>query len=131
MKSAIERRQRVKTRVRKRVFGSDDKPRLTVFKSVKHTYAQVVADTSGKTLVSASTLDKDIAKYLDQAAKQIENPKSTSKKSMVAARAVGLMLAARGKDKKIANVVFDRNGYKYCGRVSAVADGARAGGLEF
>lgn len=131
MKSVQARRKRVKIRVRKRVYGTGDKPRLSVFKSLKHTYAQVILDTTGETLVSASTLDKEFSKYVEQASKQVENSSTQSKKSIVAARAVGLLLAARGKEKKVSAVIFDRNGYRYCGRVSAVADGARAGGFEF
>jgi len=114
-------RQRVKIRIRKKIRGSEARPRLTVFKSDKHTYAQLVCDDSGVTLASASTLDKDVIATLA----------GKSKKSVEAAKIVGSALAKKAKSKKLEAAVFDRNGFLYCGRVQAVADGAREGGLDF
>lgn len=130
-KEKTSARDRVKYRIRKRVSGSEARPRLTVFKSVQHTYAQLVDDISGTTLLSASTLDKDVSDRI--ASVDVENApsKAKSKKSVAAARAVGMVLAERCKAKNISRVVFDRNGFVYHGRVQAVADGAREGGLEF
>lgn len=110
-----------KARIRKKVFGSPDRPRLTVYKSAKHTYAQVIDDFSGTTLASASDLDKSLKEALKDA---------KAKKTEVAAR-VGALVAQRCLDKQITTVVFDRNGYPYHGRISAVADAARKAGLEF
>ncbi len=110
-----------KARIRKKVFGSPDRPRLTVYKSAKHTYAQVIDDFSGTTLASASDLDKSLKEALKDA---------KAKKTEVAAQ-VGALVAQRCLDKQITTVVFDRNGYPYHGRISAVADAARKAGLEF
>jgi large subunit ribosomal protein L18 len=109
-------RFRRKERVRKNVRGTDARPRVCVFRSNKHIYAQVISDEQGATLVSASTLSGTAAKK----AKGVE-----------AAKQVGLMLAQKCKEKNITCVVFDRNGFLFHGQVKAVADGARAGGLEF
>jgi large subunit ribosomal protein L18 len=106
-----------KRRVRARIFGSTDMPRLSVFTSNKHIFAQIVDDTSGKTIVSASDYEKG--------SKKVQGTKSDISKS------VGVRLAERAKDKKVKKVVFDRGGKLYHGRVKAVADGAREGGLEF
>lgn len=113
------KRLRRKLRVRKRVFGSSERPRLTIFRSDKHIYAQVIDDTTGRTLASYSTVAKDFAK-----------PEGSDKKAC--ARAVGEQLAARCASVGVNRVVFDRNGYLFnSGRVRALAEGARAGGLEF
>lgn len=120
MTDAAKRRNRIKTRIRRRVRGTTERPRLTVYKSDKHTYAQLICDDSGTTLVTASTLEKDVQAKVQG-----------SKKTVSAAKAVGQILASRAKQKKIEAVVFDRNGYIYSGRVSAIADGAREGGLKF
>lgn len=124
-------RDRVKHRIRKRITGSEARPRLTVFKSVQHTYAQLVDDITGVTLLSASTLDKDVVARISSINVEEAPSKAKSKKSVAAARAVGLVLAERCKSKNISAVVFDRNGFVYHGRISAVADGAREGGLQF
>ena len=100
-------------RVRAKVFGTPERPRLNVFRSEKNIYAQVIDDVAGNTLVAASTLDKEI-----------EGNKT-------AARAVGKLVAERCKAKGIDTVVFDRGGYLYHGRVAELAEGAREGGLEF
>jgi large subunit ribosomal protein L18 len=112
-------RLRRKVRVRKKVVGTDERPRVCVFRSNKHVYAQVISDSQGKTLVSVSTLSKGLA---DAANKS---------KGVEAAKRVGVALAKVCQEKNIKRVVFDRNGFLYHGQVKAVADGAREGGLEF
>ncbi len=105
--------------VRKHVTGTPERPRLNVFRSLRHIYAQVIDDSQGRTLVSASTVDPEVVA-------QIEGMNKTEQAS-----AVGKLLAARALDQGIKKVVFDRGGYKYHGRVKALADAAREGGLEF
>ncbi|ACM23185.1 MULTISPECIES: 50S ribosomal protein L18 [Thermotoga] len=117
--SRNERRIRRHRRVRKKVFGTPERPRLCVFRSNKHIYAQIIDDTIGHTLVSASTLDPELREKL-QKTWNIE-----------AAKEVGLLIGKRAIEKGIKKVVFDRGGYKYHGRVKALADGAREAGLEF
>jgi large subunit ribosomal protein L18 len=112
-------RERRKLRIRKRVGGTPERPRLTVFRSAKHIYAQVIDDTTGKTLAHASTLSKDLKGTLEEDNK------------VAAAKKVGALIAKICKSKKIDHVVFDRNGYMYHGRVSALAQAAREAGLEF
>ena len=124
-------RERTKYRIRKRMIGSEARPRLTVFKSVQHTYAQLVDDISGVTLLSASTLEKEVVDRIGSIKVEEAPSKAKSKKSVAAARAVGIVLAERCKNKNISAVVFDRNGFVYHGRIQAVADGAREGGLQF
>lgn len=111
----IQRRQRVKRGIRAKLSGTAERPRLTVFRSNKHIYAQLIDDEQGRTLASASSLEKDVAD-----AKPIE-----------LSRSIGQRLAERARDAGIAAAVFDRNGYRYHGRVRALADGAREGGLQF
>ena len=103
-------------RVRAVISGTPERPRLCVFRSEKHIYAQVIDDVAGKTLVSASTVEKDFTEY--------GGNKDAAKK-------IGLLIAERAKGAGIENVVFDRGGYIYHGRVAALADGAREGGLKF
>jgi large subunit ribosomal protein L18 len=110
---------RRKQRVRQRVFGTDDRPRLNVYRSRGHIYAQIINDLKGTTLASASSLDKSLRPSL----------KSTG--SIVAAKAVGKLLAERAKAAKIHAVVFDRGGRLYHGRIKALADASREGGLQF
>jgi large subunit ribosomal protein L18 len=117
VKSANHQRQRRHLRVRKKVAGTAERPRLVVFRSAKHIYAQVVDDTKGVTLVGASDRSEGV---------QPEGAGKTAKSF-----ALGRHIAAKAKEKGIATVVFDRGGYQYHGRVKAVADGARKGGLEF
>lgn len=105
--------------MRKKVQGSDARPRVCVFRSNKHIYAQVISDHEGKTLAAVSTLSKDLAAAVKDS------------KGVATAKQVGLALAKVCKAKNITRVVFDRNGFLYHGRVKAVADGAREGGLEF
>lgn len=111
-----ERRIRIKQRVRKHVHGTAERPRLSVFRSNKEIYAQLVDDQDGRTLLTASSLDKSFKK---------EGTKSD------VAREVGKALAQKASEKGIESVAFDRNGYLYHGRVKALADGAREGGLKF
>jgi large subunit ribosomal protein L18 len=113
------RRQKVKARIRGRISGTPDRPRLTVYKSLKRIYVQAVDDTHGVTLAAASSLEKDMRGTLKSGA------------NMEAAKAVGAQIAARLKEKGITSVVFDRNGNLYHGRVKALADSAREGGLKF
>lgn len=115
----VRLRLRRKARVRKSVVGTTERPRLNVYRSNKHVYAQVIDDTTGATLASASSQTKDIQAEL----------KGLSKSD--AAKKVGMELAKRCAEKSVTDVVFDRNGFLYWGRVSAVADGAREGGLKF
>ena len=112
-------RLRRKVRVRKKVVGTDERPRVCVFRSNKHVYAQVISDSQGKTLVALSTLSKELTDTLKKS------------KGVEAAKQVGVALAKVCQEKNIKRVVFDRNGFLYHGQVKAVADGAREGGLEF
>lgn len=106
-------------RVRKKISGTQDRPRLNIFRSSKHMYAQLIDDVNGVTLASASTQDKELKD-------QIENGGNID-----AAQKVGALVAQRAKEKGISGVVFDRGGYLYHGRVQALADAAREAGLEF
>ena len=119
MAMKIVGRERRKLRIRKKVEGTPERPRLSVFRSSKHIYAQVIDDVSGKTLAHASTLSKDLKGSLDEDNK------------VEAAKKVGALIAKICKSKKIEKVVFDRNGYLYHGRVSALAQAAREAGLDF
>ena len=109
-------RKRVHKRIRRKVAGSTERPRLAVFRSVKHIYAQVIDDTVGHTLAAASSNEKSGVK---------------SGGNVDGAKAVGKLLAERAKEKGVKSVVFDRGGYLYHGRVKALADAAREGGLVF
>ena len=119
MAMQIVGRERRKLRIRRKVSGTTEKPRLSVFRSAKHIYAQVIDDATGKTLAYASTLSKDLRGTLG------EDSKSD------AAKKVGALIAKICKSKKIETVVFDRNGYLYHGRISALAQAAREAGLKF
>lgn len=110
-------RQRRQLRVRKKIWGSPDRPRFVVTRSAKHVLAQLVDDTQGHTLVSASTMEADL--------RGMDGDKTTK------ARKVGELMAARAKDAGVTAVVFDRAGNKYAGRIAALAESAREGGLEF
>lgn len=113
------RRLRRKRGIRKKIFGTPNRPRLTVYRSNKHMYAQIINDLEGHTLVAASTLDDDFGLDLEDPSKIDE------------ARKVGELIAERAKQEDIEKVVFDRNGFIYHGRVKAVAEGAREAGLDF
>ena len=112
----VDARKRRHRRVRKKVRGTADRPRLAVFRSNKHIYAQLIDDVAGATLVSASTAEKGL---------------SGSGATVEAATAVGTRLGERAKEAGITTAVFDRGGFRYHGRVAALADGARDAGLEF
>lgn len=112
-------RFRRKRRIRKKVSGSAARPRLSVFRSNRHVCAQIIDDVAGVTLVSATTQEKDLAASL------------VGKSKSEQAEELGKLLASRAKERGIEQVVFDRNGYIYHGRVAAVANGAREGGLNF
>ena len=111
----LKRRQRI----RRKISGSEARPRLSVFRSTRHIYAQIIDDGKGQTLVAASTLSGEI------------KDKLSGLKKAEAAKEVGKLLAAKAREKGIARVVFDRNGFIYHGRVKAVADSCRENGLEF
>ncbi len=111
---------RVKTRIRKKITGTPDTPRLIVYRSLHHLYAQVVDDSRAATIATASTLMKDIRQDLQSVKSRKER-----------AKRVGLEIAKRAIEKKVQHVVFDRNGYLYHGVVKSLADGAREGGLKF
>ena len=117
--SRSKARQRRHIRVRKRIFGTPDRPRLNVFRSLSEIYAQVIDDEEGRTLVSASSIDNALRKSM------------AGKTKTEQAELVGQALAERAKSAGIKQVVFDRSGYRYIGRIKALADGARAGGLQF
>jgi len=111
-----EIRRRVHERIRRKLAGTAERPRLAVFRSEAHIYAQIIDDAAGKTLVAASSVDK--------AAK-------TNGGNVAAAKAIGKLVAERAKEKGLAKVVFDRGGFAYHGRIKALADAAREAGLEF
>ena len=117
----IKRKRRLKRKIsiRKRVFGTPEKPRMTVFKSHKNMYVQLIDDTVGKTIASVSTNDKDVREKLQYGG----NTK--------AAEMVGELIAKRAADKNISAVSFDRNGFRYQGRIKTLADSARKNGLKF
>jgi len=115
-----ERWQKKKSSIRKKVYGTPERPRLTIYRSASHIYAQIIDDTTGKTLVSASTISKGLREQLKSITKALD-----------ICKLVGKETAKLALEKKIQQVVYDRNGYLYHGRVKAVADGAREGGLKF
>jgi large subunit ribosomal protein L18 len=115
-KQRVVARKRVKERIRKKVAGTTERPRLAVFRSLKHVYAQVIDDATGTTIASASSREKDA---------------SSKGANAAAAKAVGALIAKKAKDKGITRVVFDRGGYQYHGNIKALADAARENGLEF
>ena len=112
-------RTRIHRRIRKRMSGTADRPRLAIFRSQSHIYAQVINDESGTTLCTASSLDEDLRKAMKRGA------------TVAAAKAVGKLIADRAKEKSVERVVFDRGGFLYHGRIKALADAAREGGLQF
>ena len=119
IRQKIVRRKRRRRHVRKRVFGTPQRPRLTVFRSLKNIYAQIIDDTTGRTLASASSRDKDLRVSVEGGS----NAAGASK--------VGAALAERARSGGVEAVAFDRNGYRYHGRVKALADAARKAGLKF
>jgi len=122
IKTREDRRNRIKLRLRKRISGNQDRPRLTVYRSLTHIYVQVIDDMTGKTLASAATTEATVKSGLKG---------KTRGSNKAGAELIGQTIAQRLKDKGITKVVFDRNGYLYHGRIQAVADAARKAGLEF
>jgi large subunit ribosomal protein L18 len=122
IKTKADRRDRIKHRIRKRVQGTEARPRLTIYRSVAHIYVQVVDDMTGHTIASASSVEPTVKGALDKKARG---------SNVAGAQAIGKTIAERLKEKGVSRVVFDRNGFLYHGRVKAVADAARAAGLEF
>ena len=122
IKTKGDRRERIRLRQRKRITGTAERPRLAVFRSVSHIYAQVIDDQSSATVASAASTEPEVKAMLPEGAR-------TGNKA--GAEAVGRIIAERVKEKGITRVVFDRGGRLYHGRVRAVADAARAAGLEF
>jgi len=119
VKRKRHRRKRAHLRIRRRIQGTGERPRLAVFKSLKHVYAQVIDDLEGRTLAAASSLDPAVKGLVESDGSNVET-----------AKAVGKTIAERAKAQGIASVVFDRGGYIYHGKVKALADAAREGGLE-
>lgn len=115
-----KRRLRIKATIRKKIFGTPERPRFTVYRSLNDIYGQIIDDTAGKTLVSISSISKDVKSELAAATSKVERSKI-----------VGKLLAKKALEKNINAVVFDRNGYLYHGRVKALADSAREAGLKF
>jgi large subunit ribosomal protein L18 len=117
MDTKVLRRQKIRHRIRHKIAGTGEKPRLSVFRSNSEIYVQIIDDVSGKTLVSASSQDKDL--------------KAQKVTKLERSKLVGAAIARKATDLGISKVVFDRSGYLYHGRVKALADGAREGGLQF
>ncbi len=115
-----DKRFKKKIKIRKKITGTADTPRISVFRSSNQVYAQIIDDAKGITLVAESSLSKDLAEEISKTSGKIEKSKI-----------VGKSLAKKASAKGISTVVFDRNGYKYHGRIKAIADGAREGGLKF
>ena len=122
IKTKEDRRERIKYRLRKRVRGSEARPRLTVYRSVSHIYVQVVDDMTGRTIASASSIEPALKGALGTQAKG---------GNVAGAQAIGKTIASRLIEQGVKRVVFDRNGFLYHGRIKAVADAAREAGLEF
>ena len=122
IKTKEDRRDRIKYRIRRRVQGAAERPRLTVFRSVAHVYVQVVDDTTGRTIASASTVEPALKGAL---------PQKATGGNVEGAKAIGKTIAERLLGQGVKRVVFDRNGFLYHGRVKAVAEAAREAGLEF
>jgi large subunit ribosomal protein L18 len=116
----LKRRLRRKYSIRKKIVGTPDRLRLNVFRSLNNIYAQIIDDVHGRTLVSASTLDKEVKEQIKPDMKRIEHSKI-----------VGAVLAKKALEKNIKKISFDRNGYLYHGRIKALAESARSNGLEF
>ena len=123
IKTKEDIRQRIKARIRKKLSGTPARPRLAVFRSQSHIYAQLIDDEQSRTLCTASSLDEELKGKGKGKAKRGAN--------VAAAQAVGKLVAERAKEKGVSTVVFDRGGFQYHGRVKALADAARAAGLLF
>lgn len=118
--SKLTSRQKIKYRIRKRVIGTSETPRLNVFRSLSNIYASLIDDINGKTLLTVSTLSTDF-----------KNESKDGMKKGEKSKVIGKLLAQKASEMKIKKVVFDRSGYLYHGRVKAIAEGAREGGLQF
>jgi large subunit ribosomal protein L18 len=119
VKTSEDIRTRIRERIRKKVRGTAERPRLAVFRSHTHIYAQLIDDDAGGTLCAASSLDKDL------------RARAKRGSTMAAAKDVGALIASRARDKGVTAVIFDRGGFQYHGRIRALADAAREGGLKF
>ena len=119
LSTSLDPRQRRHLRVRKKVSGTAQRPRLSIFRSLRHIYAQVIDDSEGRTIAAASSLDGPVQEQ------------RSGKKKTEMAHLVGQLAGERAKERGVQQVVFDRGGYKYHGRVKALAEAARKGGLEF
>jgi len=119
VKTKEDIRKRIRGRIRKKVSGSAERPRLAVFRSQSHIYAQVIDDEGGRTLCAASTVDKELRAQFKRGS------------NVASAKAVGALIAVRARDRGVSAVVFDRGGFQYHGRVKALADAAREAGLRF
>ncbi len=119
-RNRMQNRNRLKRHIRLEISGTTERPRLTVFRSLRHVYAQVVDDSTGRTLLGVSDVSKELAEQF----KDVKGQVAVGKK-------VGQLLARKAVEKQITQVVFDRNGFRYHGVVKAVAEGAREGGLKF
>jgi large subunit ribosomal protein L18 len=119
-KNRNKSRERIKQHIKKTIYGTLEKPRLAVYRSLKHLYAQLIDDEKGNTLAFVSSRSKEMKEQLTQ-----------TKGNIAKAKIVGLTLAKKALEKNIKTVVFDRGGYRYHGKVKAIADGAREGGLKF
>ena len=119
VKNNLDKRQKIKFRIRKRISGSSERPRLVIFRSLNNIYAQLVDDINHRTICTVSNLSKEVKDELKDKTTKLSESKI-----------VGKFIASKAKEKNIKKAVFDRNGYLYHGRVKAVADGAREGGLE-
>jgi large subunit ribosomal protein L18 len=120
--SKNQTRTKIHSRIRKKIVGTPERPRLNVYRSVSHIYAQVIDDTKGATIVSATSVEKG---------KGVKGEKRPTGGNLASAKEIGKLIAERAKEKGIKQVVFDRGGYLYHGRVKALADAAREAGLEF
>lgn len=141
-KGRLSSRDKNKFRIRKKVSGSAERPRLSVFRSGKHTYAQLISDDTGVTIAAASTREQSVVEGMTDAVQVFEKVDAEGKKllpvnsarttkSVAAALAVGAAIGKRAIEKNVSQVVFDRNGFVYHGRIRAVAEGARSAGLKF
>jgi large subunit ribosomal protein L18 len=119
-KKYLDRRQKIKFKIRKKISGTPERPRLVVYRSLNQIYGQLVDDVAGKTLLSVSSISKDVLEKL-------KSEKGKISKSKI----IGKIIAEKAKGANINEVIFDRNGYLYHGRIKAFADGAREGGLKF
>ncbi len=128
-KVELTSRERRKIAIRKRLSGTAARPRVSVYRSNRHTSVQVINDEDGRVIVSASTQEKGFGERLAKVNTEGLNSTANSQKSKAAAKAVGILVAERCKEKNIKQVVFDRNGFLYHGRVEAVANGLREGGI--